>query len=277
MASDAALFYLRHHVLDAARVLELAKTNELAEFIDGLAHEDRELLLTHLLAETAAAYLARIDPEAAAEVVEGLRSSVAARILGALPQASRRPLMAALSIEKQTNIRHLLRYPDDSVGSLMLSDTLACRVDSTVRRAKRLVRRFSQVELPLMVVVDDLMKPVGLISVSKLLRVREREFVKDHMRFVPSRLRAHAEVRTVLTMPVWDTEDYLPVVESDDHYVGLLPKARLHRYALAAPAAAMQSDDITTTMLNLADMLWSPAAEVLARVSTAKEAENHNE
>ncbi len=277
MARDTTLYYLRHHVLDAARVLELAQPGELAAFIDGLDRDDQVLLLTNLLPETAAAYLAQVEPETAADVVEGLRSSIAARILGVLPQASRRRVMEALPIEKQTNIRHLLRYPDDSVGSLMLSDTLACRVDATVRRAKRLVRRLSQTELPMMVVVDDLMKPVGVISVSTLMRVREREFVKDHMRFVPSRLRAHADIRTVLAMPVWDTEDYLPVVDSDDRYIGLLPKSRLHRHALAVPAAAMDTDDVSTTILNLADMLWSPAAEVLARVTTVKEVENHNE
>lgn len=273
MPRDTVIHYLKHHPRDAMRVLESARAEELHAFIDSLGAEAKASVLAYLLPQTAAGYIARAGAERAAEVVAQLRSATAARVLAAVTQSRRREILEQLPLEKRTNIRHLLRYPDDSVGSLMLTTTLACRVDANVRRAKQLVRRFAQVELPMMVIVDDDMRPVGLVSVSNLLRAREREPVDMHMRFVPARLRAHAEVRTVLALPVWDSEDYVPVVETDDRYVGLLAKASLHGHALATRGAAENSDDFATTVLDVADLFWRPAAETLARAATTNSGE----
>lgn len=273
MPRDTVIHYLKHHPRDAMRVLEAARAKELHAFIDTLGTEAKANVLAHLLPQTAAGYITGVGAERAAEVVSQLRSATAARVLAAVTQGRRREILEQLPLEKRTNIRHLLRYPDDSVGSLMLTTTLACRVDATVRRAKQLVRRFAQVELPMMVVVDDDMRPVGLVAVSKLLRAREREPVDMHMRFVPARLRAHAEVRTVLTLPVWDSEDYVPVVETDDRYVGLLAKASLHGPALATRGATEKSGDFSTAVLDVADLFWRPAAETLARAAATNPGE----
>tara|TARA_R110002073_G_scaffold267842_3_gene431095 strand:+ start:1422 stop:2249 length:828 start_codon:yes stop_codon:yes gene_type:complete len=274
MPRDTVIHYLKHHPRDALRVLEAARAEELHAFIDSLGSETKANVLGYLLPHTAAGYIARVGADRAAEVVSQLRSATAARVLAAVTQGLRRDILEQLPLEKRTNIRHLLRYPDDSVGALMLTSTLACRVDANVRRAKQLVRRFSQVELPMMVVVDDDMRPVGLVSVSNLLRARERDPIDTHMRFVPARLRAHAEVRTVLALPVWDTEDYVPVVETDERYVGLLPKASLHGHALATRGTAENSEDFATTVLDVADLFWRPAAETLARAASTNSGEH---
>lgn len=274
MPRDTVIHYLKHHPRDSIRVLETARAEELHAFIDSLGSEVKANVLGHLLPQTAAGYLTRAGAERSAEVVGQLRSATAARVLAAVSQNQRREILEHLPLEKKTNIRHLLRYPDDSVGALMLTTTLACRVDANVRRAKQLVRRFTHVELPMMVVVDDDMRPVGLVSISNLLRAREREPIDAHMRFIPARLRAHAEVRTVLSLPVWDTEEYVPVVETDERYVGLLPKASLHNHALAARGTTEKSDDLATTLLDVADLFWRPAAETLARAATIDSGED---
>jgi len=276
MTRETVAYYLRNHPRDVARVLESARGEDLKEFINSLGDDDQAQLFSYLLPQTAAIYLAGIGAEPAASIVARLRSASAAQVLGAMSQAKRRPILDVLPLEKRTNIVHLLRYPDDAVGSLMLTNTLACRQDATVRRAKQLVRRFAETELPIMVVVDDVMKPVGLIAVSRLLSVREREFVQDHMRFVPGRLRARAEIRTVLTLPTWNSEDYLPVVETDERYVGLLPKARLHGHALATSHAAATTGDLASTVIDVADLIWTPVAEMLARASTDTAGDPHD-
>lgn len=269
MASETALYYLRNYPQDAVRVLESFAGEDLTDFIDGLSDSDQAQLLSNLLPQTAAKYLADINPERAADLVEQLRSAVAAPILSTVSMTKRRPILDALSVEKRTTIRHLLRFPDDSIGSVMMTNTLACRADGNVRRAKQIIRRFNQVELPTMVVVDKSMKPVGILSVNKLLQARDRELVSEHMRFVPARFRAHAAISSVLTHPIWETEEHVPVIDADDRYVGLLAKASLHKYALAAPISAIESVDLSTTIFDLADLIWSPAAEALARVTTA--------
>lgn len=268
MPTEVVRHFLAQHPRDAVRLLETAQPDDLAAFMAALSLEERAALLADLLPQTAANWLADIDHEAAADVIEKVRSSTAAAILSALRRQDRHPILDALPAAKREQIRHRLRYPDDAVGALMLTNTLACRVDANVRRAKQLVRRFAHTEIPLMVVVDAGMKPAGILPLSRLLSAREREPVRDHMRTLPARLRAHASVASVLTLRAWNTEDYLPVVEADDRYVGLLPKAALHRHALATRIDTARSTELSDTLVALADLVWSPAAALLAQGTT---------
>ncbi|MFT4584332.1 MAG: magnesium transporter [Gammaproteobacteria bacterium] len=268
--SEIVEHYLAEHPLDVVRVLETSRTTDVKTFIDSLALDEQVVVFSHLLPHTAATYLDTARPCDAAAVVARLNTNIAARIVGTLRRTVLRPILDELPVDKRENIEHLLRYPAESVGSLMLTNTLACRDDATVRRAKQLVRRFLHTELPMMVVVDSEMRPVGLVSLNTLIGVREREYVRDHMRFVPGRLRAFADVSTVLRMPIWNTEDYVPVVDATEHYVGLLPKARLHDYALSDASTASTSDELASTILNIADMVWKPAVMMLTRASTQR-------
>lgn len=275
MLRKPAAYYLRNHPRDVARVAESMPLKQLVAFVATLSDDDQVLLFTDLLPQVAAPLLTAQDIDVALEIVNRLRTAVAATILGALPQSQRRPILDALSLETRTSIRHLLRYPDDAIGSIMLTNTLACRLGATVRQAKQMVRRFADTELSLMVVVDNDMKPVGLIAVSKLIRIREREKVDDHMRIVPRLIRAQAAVSSVLTSPAWNAEEYLPVVEADGRYVGLLPKARLHSYALAHGASPAIDSDLATTFLDIADLVWTPVAQMLARAGADNRGEYH--
>ena len=268
--SEIVEYYLAEHPLDVVRVLETSRTTDVKTFIDSLALDEQVAVFSHLLPHTAATYLDTAQPSDAAAVVARLNTNIAARIVGTLRPTVLRPILDELPVDKRENIQHLLRYPAESVGSLMLTNTLACRDNATVRRAKQLVRRFLHTELPMMVVVDSDMRPVGLVSLNTLIGVREREYVRDHMRFVPGRLRAFADVGTVLRMPIWNTEDYVPVVDATEHYVGLLPKARLHDYALSDASTASTSDELASTILNIADMVWKPAVMMLTRASTQR-------
>ena len=272
MASlDIAEYYIRHYPRDAVKILESASLNELKEFIGGLERDILLIILDALIPQTAGNYLASISKEEAVEIIQALKSSTAAQILGTLGRAKRQEILAALSNEKSANIRHLLRYPDDSVGSLMHFKTLACRMDSTMRHAKSFVRRLSDVDLPVVVIVDELMMPKGLLSISQLLRVREREYVRDHMRIVPARFRASAPLRSVLSAPAWESENYLPVIESDGRYVGLLSKAKLYSQTNVLKGAPVHSSDFSTIALNVANLIWQPSAEALVNASSTRE------
>ncbi|MDA0822435.1 MAG: hypothetical protein O3C28_08430 [Proteobacteria bacterium] len=265
--SNIVDYYLDEHPLDLVRVLETSSATDVKEFIESLSIDQQVVVFSHLLPHTAATYLASVQPSDAAVIVARLSTNIAARIVGTLRPPVLRSILNELPMDKRENIQHLLSYQADSVGSLMLTNTLACRDDATVRRAKQLVRRFLHTELPMMVVVDNEMRPVGLISLNTLIGVREREYVRDHMRFVPGRLRAFADVSTVLRMPIWNSEDYVPVVDATEHYVGLMPKARLHGYVLSNTSAST-SEELATTVLNIADVVWKPAVMMLTRAST---------
>ncbi|MGR8947186.1 MAG: magnesium transporter MgtE N-terminal domain-containing protein [Gammaproteobacteria bacterium] len=270
VALDIAEYYIRNFPRDAVKILESARPKELKELIDGLERETCLVIFDFLLPQTTATYLASLSDEKAVEIIQSLKSSTAAQILGVIGREKRQEILTALPNEKSANIRHLLRYPDDSVGSVMHFKTLACRMDSTMRHAKRFVRRLHDVELPVMVVVDELMMPKGLISISKLLIEREREYVRDHMRNVPARFRASAPLRSVLSAPAWESEDYLPVIESDGRYVGLLSKAKLYSYSITSKGAQVRTPDFSTIALNVANLIWQPSAEALVNASSTK-------
>jgi magnesium transporter len=217
--------------------------------------------------------LSDLDPATGADIIDRLPQSIAARLLAGLHQNQRRRLLEALPAARRHSLQHALRYPEDSIGTIMLPDTPCCRSDASVRDAKRLVRRYRSEITPCLTVLDNAQRPVGLVDVGQLLRLRERDVLSEHMQSVQVRLRARARIETVVNHRAWTTADYLPVVDSDDSFAGLLAKAAVYGYALDQDPTRRTEGRASETLVALADLIWRPGAAILARTTTPEQRE----
>ncbi|MGR8919239.1 MAG: magnesium transporter MgtE N-terminal domain-containing protein [Gammaproteobacteria bacterium] len=279
MLSELSRHYLETHPQEAADVVEAAAPAALKSLLDDMPDELRARLLPHLLSETAGDYLASIAPEAAAAQIARVAADVAARILGTMRAAERRPIIDALPSQRRESVRQVMRYPQSSVGALMQTRALVCRSGTSVRQARRIVQRFADTALSLMLVLDDDMRPVGQLPLSTLMSLPTRAVVDEHMQNCPRPFRVHDDVRAVVRDRAWHRHDYVAVVHPNGAFAGLLPKARLHDHALAEPSTAPDEQSIGTTVLSLAELALLPAIDLLVRATTdgAQPTENADE
>ncbi len=261
--------YLDSYPKEAATVIAAEAPANAAHFITQLDTARRANILMHVLPLVAQAYLIHDTPARVGDALNLLRPMDIARLLQNLTAAERAPLLACLSPEKRASVRHQLRYPRGSVGSILIVPAPAARESATVKQAKGLVRRLASSEAVILTVLDQDMRPVGQLDFGQLLRLRGREPIAVHMQRVPHRFHARADLHTVASHEAWAAADYLPAVGPEEVFVGLISKARLFN-ELADPRAAVREDGrMLAAALEFADMMWNPAAEWLSRVTAS--------
>ena len=110
-----------------------------------LDDDDRHRVLRALAPETAAEFIEDVPDEVAADLIEALPVAEAASIVTALPSHEQADVLAAvedvdmnrilgaMAPESAAEARHLLRYPADSAGGLMVREYLAFPPTATAR------------------------------------------------------------------------------------------------------------------------------------------------
>jgi magnesium transporter len=268
MASELARYYVANFVEDAAKVIENLDTNAAAEFIGALDADEAAALLCHMLPAAARSCLLTFSAERAADVLRELPHAHAVRLLALVPRERQRDILSALPQDRRQMLQHALFYPEDSIGTVVIPNPPCCRNTAEVVDAKRMLTRDGLDEVPILTVVDDAHRPIGLLEFSELLRLDDSELIAEHMRPVPVRLRARADLATAVNLRAWLTEDYLPVTDAENRFIGLLAKTAVYQLLLLSNGERRGPDDAAAAVFSLAELFWRPGAELLVDATT---------
>lgn len=264
MASELARHYAAHYVEDAARVLEARPATETSAFLAGLAPDDAGRLLAHLLPAAARACLGAIPAQHAGATLNTLPHAQALRLLALVGREPQRAILEAMPAERRQLLQHAMRYPEDSIGTVVIPNPPCARSAATVRNTKRLLRRHPLDEVPVITVLDDQGRPIGLLNVGALLRLSDRALLADHMRPPPVRVQARADLSTAVRLRAWLSEDYLPVTDAEGIFVGMLAKTAVYQHLLLRLEPGDRNEEVASALVSLAELMWRPGAELLA-------------
>ncbi len=129
-----------------------------SEVFSGMEPEAQELLIRSLSDKELKEIVDDMWTDDAADLVEEMPANVVSRIL------------AAASPETRKSINELLRYPEDSVGSIMTPDYVSLKESMTVDEALAHIRRVGlDKETVYTCYVTDARKLIGVVSARSLL------------------------------------------------------------------------------------------------------------
>ncbi|MBI5070397.1 MAG: magnesium transporter [Deltaproteobacteria bacterium] len=206
---DAAPGRVRLEV--AQRMLAEIHPADLAEIMEELDRDQRQVLLGRLDVETAAdaleeaspelaaQLLEEVPPERAADILEEMQPDEAADVLSELPGETRAELVEAMERPEAREVQELLSYPNDSAGGLMTPDRVEVRAEQTVADAFAEVRRLAE-EVPLVYevfVVDAAGLLKGLVTLKDLILAEPTTPISQLLREVPATVRAEDGLRDV--------------------------------------------------------------------------------
>jgi magnesium transporter len=173
---------------DGPRIAELVaalRPADVADLMGFLTADYREELVKHIPPESLAEILSELDtrireevlaivePAVLAKALEDLDSDDAADVVEDLDEARRLSVLAALPDQERTAIEASLAYEDESAGRLMQREVALAPQFWTVGQAMDHLRGAGE-SLPELFfdlyVVDPAMRPVGAVSVSRLVR-----------------------------------------------------------------------------------------------------------
>ncbi|UOE17913.1 magnesium transporter [Thermobifida halotolerans] len=154
----------------------------------------------------------KMDPDDRARLIEEAPAKIATRALAGLSPAERRMTAA------------LLGYPEGSVGRYMTPDTVVLHRDLTVARALEVVRaKGAEAEtVYVLPVVDNGRRLSGMVQLSDLVTSAPDSLLKDLVDVFTPRAHATGSAEDAARLMQEANLVALPVVDSEDRFVGLL-------------------------------------------------------
>ena len=217
-------------------ILLVMNPSDIAAMFDDL-QEDRIPLLFRLLPkELAAETFVEMEPDAQEllirsfsdnelkEIVDELYVDDAADLVEEMPANVVKRILRQATPEMRNSINQILRYPDNSAGSIMTTEYVSLRPDMTVEEAILRIRRqgVDKETIYTCYVTQD-RKLIGLVSVKDLLLAEDDEIrICDIMLTNFISVTTHTDQEEVAHMLSKYNFLALPVVDRENRMVGIV-------------------------------------------------------
>ncbi len=216
----------------------LSETNpaDIAAIMDDMEDEDSLRIFRILPKTNAADVFANLELEVqqyiiqslsdkeASNIIDNLMTDDAADLLEEMPANVVKRLLASARPDTRADINHLLRYPEDSAGSIMTVEYVDLRENMTVEDAIKRIKRvaFDSETINICYVLDDQRVLKGTVAIRYLLLKEDNEIIGEIM---------NENVISINTMT--DQEEAamqfqkygftaMPVVDNENRLVGII-------------------------------------------------------
>jgi magnesium transporter len=263
--------FMSEHAPDAARVVERLPAGEAAALLAEIPAQAAAEVLRRMSPFGAAAALAAMDAKAAAILAAGIPIQDASSLLQRVEPDVRDSVLAALPEEIRERLRLLMRYPQGTAGALMDPSVLVLPGDLTVGEALARTRRRARHVYFYLYVTDRSQRLAGVLDLRELLLAGASDTLASVMRAEVAKIRADTDVATIQTHPGWQEYDALPVVDERDVFLGVI-RHRVVRKLQAGDSA--RAGGAAETMLSLAELYWIGVGGMLRGLTGAVAAED---
>lgn len=259
MLGPVATLFIEIYPADAARVLERADSGVVANTLSGLPAPAGAAVLQSMLPDAAAQTLAQLPAEAAAGLVSHLPVELAAPLLLRLGKAERAALTKALPGRASARLSMVLRFPPKSVGSLIDTDVVTVRPETSIGEAIELARRIPEALRQFLYVLDEDQRLAGVVDVRDCLLRDAARPMREIQRTGPIALRARSGLRQASLIEGWERLNVLPVTDRKGVFLGVVRRAALLR-AIAEGGGPAPKDDLGELAFDLAELYWRTAS-----------------
>ncbi len=217
---------------------ELAEMND-ADIAAFLEHMDDEQMLkifrilpksmaadvfSYLEIDNQSSIITSLSEKDAANIIDNLMADDATDLIEEMPANVVKKLLANASPDTRRDINHLLRYPEDSAGSVMTVEYVDLNEDLTVKQAIERIRNIGidSETINICYVLDSTRKLKGTVALRYLLLSKDDDIIGEIM---------HENVVSINTL--MDQEEVartfqkydftsMPVVDNEDRLVGII-------------------------------------------------------
>ena len=209
---------------DIAEILDDLPPKQIVKIFRLLPKDIGADVFSYLESDTAALIISSLSDSEAVEIINDMYADDAADLFEEMPANVVKKLLNKVDSETRRNINQLLKYPENSAGSLMTVEYLDFKEYITIKDAiKKIKREYDELEtINTCYVTDKKKKLIGLVSLKDLVINDEDTPVSDIMiedfMFVNT-LTDQEEVAKMF-------QDYdltsVPVVDSENKLVGII-------------------------------------------------------
>lgn len=221
---------------DAKKILKEMNEVDIAEFIQKLP-EDRLIQAFRLLPKGLASdvfvnmdedvqknLITSLTNSEATSIIEDMFTDDAADLFDEMPAVMVTKLLSGVSKETRIQINRLLKYPDNSAGSLMAMEYIHLKKGLTIKESIARIRNQKEdfVSYDSCFVTDQSRTLLGYVTVKDLLINDPDTMIDDIMQECEHKVNTLTDQEDVAT--IFKDYDYstLPVVDMEDRLVGII-------------------------------------------------------
>ena len=209
---------------DIAAVLEELPRDELIRVFRILPKTMAADVFAYLSIETEQMIITALTDREAANIINNLMADDATDLMEEMPAGVVKKLLANASAETRRDINHLLRYPEDSAGSIMTVEFVDLKVHLTVAQAIERIRRtgIDKETINICYVLDAERHLIGTVSLRYLLLRKADEVIGDFMNDNIISVNTMTDQEEVAKM--FSKYDFtaMPVVDNENRLVGII-------------------------------------------------------
>ena len=209
---------------DVAEILEELPTKELIKIFRLLNKDIAADVFSYMETDKEAEIISLLTEKEAVGIINDMAADDATDLMDEIPANVVHRLLKKVDPETRRDINGLLKYPDNSAGSIMTVEYLDFKEDLTIRDALKKIRNeYDDKEtINICYVVDNKRKLIGKVTLKDLVVNNDEKLIKDIMiddiRSVNT-LMDQEEVAKII-------QDYditaIPVVDSEQKLVGII-------------------------------------------------------
>ena len=209
---------------DVAAILEELKESEMLKIFRILPKDIAADVFSYMEVDSQQYIITSLSEKDAAGIIDNLMADDATDLLEEMPASIVKRLLAAASPDTRRDINHLLRYPEDSAGSIMTVEFVDLKENLTVEQAIQRIRNVGvdSETINICYVLDSRRTLLGTVALRYLLLSQPDEIIGDIM---------HENVISLTTL--MDQEEVarqfkkydftsMPVVDNENRLVGIV-------------------------------------------------------
>ena len=218
---------------DLAIMIEELEEEEMLKVFRILPKDMAADIFSYLPIEVEQYIITSLSDREAAKIIDNLMADDATDFLEEMPANIVKKLLASASPETRRDINHLLRYPEDSAGSIMTVEFVDLKERQTVAQAIERIRKLGvdSETINICYVLDNQRKLKGTIALRYLLLtdpdnkigdIMHENVISIHTLMDQEEVARQFQIYDFTAMPVVDNEDRLVGIITVDDVVDIL-------------------------------------------------------
>ena len=226
--SQFNLLFHKYHEADIADSLELLTGDQRTRFFTLFKPKDSVEIFEEMDLDSKIDVIQRFKVESAAELIEKMDKDDAVDLLEALlddDESNAQKILGKMEIQDQIDLRRLLKYTDDTAGTLMTTDYISIPEKLTVKEA---LKRYKE-KMPkendaafYLFIVNENNQIKGVISLRTLLLSPENKYVKEIRNDYPITVHVDNDQEEVAKIFQKYRSIVLPVVDDMNIVLGVI-------------------------------------------------------
>lgn len=209
---------------DIAEILEKLNEVDLVTIFRLLPKDLAALVFSYLSIENEQVIIKALSDKEAGSIIDNMYADDAADLIDEMPSNVVKRLLSNTTPETRADINNLLKYEDDSAGSIMTVEFIDLKEDYTVKEALEIIKQeANNIEnIDICYVLDHTRKLLGFVRLKDILTNNDDILIKDIMHKVHAKVKTNTDQEVVAHKFKKYDINIIPVVDSENKLVGII-------------------------------------------------------